>query len=94
MTFAFLAFHHPRPEHFEEFVERTHRVAAALRTAQGCLSTEVWATADGDAVVTMGRFDSEDAYHSAFRTLSGLGDVVSFDDRERKPRQILSLHAR
>lgn len=91
MPVGFVAFHYPRPGDFEEFVGRAHQVGDSLRSSAGCLSVEVWATPDGDAVVTTGRFESQDAYQAAFASARGLGEAVAFDERERKPRQIFTL---
>ncbi|MEU8890039.1 antibiotic biosynthesis monooxygenase [Streptomyces sp. NPDC048442] len=90
-TVGFVAFHYPHPEHFEDFVGRAHQVGDSLRAAPGCLSAEVWATPDGDAVVTTGRFESEEAFRAAFAAARGLGETVAFDERELKPRQIFTL---
>ncbi|TGA96770.1 hypothetical protein E2651_32145 [Streptomyces sp. MZ04] len=91
MTVGFVAFHYPHPEHFEDFVGRAHRVGDVLRASSGCLSADVWATPDGDAVVTIGTFESDDAHREAFAAARDLGAVVGFDERERKPRQIHPL---
>ncbi|WP_020576784.1 antibiotic biosynthesis monooxygenase [Actinopolymorpha alba] len=91
MTIGFVAFHYPKPEHVDEFVVRTQQVRSTLSAQAGCLDADVWVTPDGDAVVTTGRFVSEAAYRAAFGAAQGLGDVVAFDDRERKPRQIVTL---
>jgi quinol monooxygenase YgiN len=94
MTMGFVAFHYPHPEHFEEFVGRTHQVRDTLAAGAGCLSAEVWATPDGDAVVTTGQFESQEALQQAFAAARDLGAAVEFDDRERQPRQIFTLVSR
>ncbi|MFI0975871.1 antibiotic biosynthesis monooxygenase [Streptomyces sp. NPDC021093] len=91
MTVGFIAFHYPRPEHFEDFIGRAHQVGDSMRAAPGCLSAEIWATPDGDAVVSTGRFESDETFKAAFTAARGLGDVVAFDERELKPRQIFTL---
>ena len=93
MTAGFVGLHYPRPEHFEEFVERVHRVADWFRSAPGARSVEVWATTDDDAVVSIARFDSEEALRAAFTGARELSEAV-FDDRERKPRRIIPLVSR
>lgn len=91
---GFIAFHYPKPEHFEEFVDRTHQVRDALQASPGCLSAEIWVTSDGDAVVTNARFETPQELDQALSAGRALGDVVEFDDRERKPRQIFTLTSR
>ncbi|MDH6193624.1 quinol monooxygenase YgiN [Mycobacterium frederiksbergense] len=94
MTIGFVAFHYPRPEHFEEFVGRSHAVRETLQARPGCLSAEVWATPGSDAVVTTGQFESEQALQDAFAAARGLGAAVAFDERELNPRQIFTLISR
>lgn len=93
MSVGFVAFPYPRPEHFEDFVARTRLVGDALRSRAGCLSAEIWATHDGEAVVTTGRFETEDVYEGALAAVRGL-DEVTFDGRELKPRQVFTLLSR
>ncbi|MFI6602436.1 antibiotic biosynthesis monooxygenase [Nonomuraea sp. NPDC050536] len=94
MTVGFVAFHYPTPEHFEEFVGRTHQVADFLQSKPGCLSAECWATTDGGAVVTTGRFESQDTFQAAFAAAVELGPVVGFDEREHRPREVYTLLSR
>jgi quinol monooxygenase YgiN len=94
MTIGFVAFHYPHAEHFEEFVGRTHEVRDTLQSRPGCLSAEVWATPDGHAVVTTGRFESQEALQQAFAAARDLGSTIEFDEREQKPRQIFTLISR
>jgi quinol monooxygenase YgiN len=94
MTIGFVAFHYPRPENFEEFVGRTHAVRDTLQARPGCLSADVWATPDRDAVVTTGQFESQEAFQQAFAAARDLGEAVAFDEREQKPRQIFTLISR
>ncbi|MGW3492463.1 antibiotic biosynthesis monooxygenase [Streptomyces sp. NPDC001020] len=95
MSFGFVAFHYPKPEHVQEFVDRTHRVREVLATQPGFLRAEPWVTPEGDAVVTTGEFDSQQAFQAAFAAVAReLGSAVAFDEREVKPRQIHTLLSR
>lgn len=94
MTVGFVAFHYPEPEHFEDFVVRVRKVRDVLRSARGCLSVDCWVTTDGDAVVSTGQWESDEAFAGSFAAL-GQADVdVAFDERERRPRQIFKLSSR
>jgi heme-degrading monooxygenase HmoA len=95
MSFGFVAFHYPAPEHVEEFVAECHQVAEAARTQPGFLSVGVWVTPDGDAVVTTGAFESEEAFRAAAdaaRELDATPDGLS--DLEIKPRRVHFLLSR
>lgn len=89
--FGFIAYHYPRPDQFADFVERTRLVRETLLSHSGCLSVDIWAAPDSEAVVTTGTFDSLDAYQRAFGEAQAMGDTVAFDEREVKPREIVSL---
>lgn len=65
-----------------------------MRSTPGCLSAQCWTTSDGDAVVTTGQFESEEAFQSAFAAARTLGAAVGFDEREHKPRQVFTLLSR
>ncbi|PBC80348.1 MULTISPECIES: antibiotic biosynthesis monooxygenase [unclassified Streptomyces] len=94
MPVGFVAFHYPRPEYVEEFTDRVHKAAEFLRPRPGCLSVECWATTDGEAIVTTGRFESEEALQAAFAGALESGVIVDADEREVRPRQFFTLLAR
>ncbi|WP_433205874.1 antibiotic biosynthesis monooxygenase [Nocardia sp. CA-107356] len=96
MTVGFVAFHYPRPEHFDDFVARVHKVAAVLRSVPGCLSVGSWVTTDGDddAVVSTGQWESAEAFAASFAAVAAAEVDVAFDDREHRQRQIFELAAR
>ncbi|AXE79496.1 antibiotic biosynthesis monooxygenase [Streptomyces atratus] len=95
MSFGFVAFHYPGPEHVEEFVDRCHQVHEVLSSQPGFLRAEPWVTPEGDAVVTTGAFESQQAFQAAFAAVAReRGAAVGFDEREVKPRQIHTLLSR
>ncbi|MFD8477789.1 antibiotic biosynthesis monooxygenase [Kitasatospora sp. NPDC059673] len=95
MSFGFIAFHYPKPEYVEEFVGRCHQVRAVLGKQPGLLRVEVWVTPEGDAVVTTGAFESQQAFQDAFAAVGReCGEAVVFDEREVKPREVHALLSR
>ncbi|MGW3044154.1 antibiotic biosynthesis monooxygenase family protein [Kitasatospora sp. NPDC001159] len=95
MSFGFVAFHYPAPEHVEEFVAACHQVAEVLRQQPGFESVGVWVTPDADAVVTTGAFESEEA----FRATAGLAREMDAtpdgqSDLEVRPREVHFLESR
>ncbi|WP_062989367.1 antibiotic biosynthesis monooxygenase family protein [Nocardia anaemiae] len=95
MTVGFVAFHYPRPEDFDDFVNRVRNVAAVLRSVPGCLSADCWVSTDGDdAVVSTGQWESDEAFAASFATVAAADVDVTFDERERRPRQIFKLASR
>ncbi|MEU1430875.1 hypothetical protein ABZ412_27770 [Nocardia sp. NPDC005746] len=93
MSIGFIAFHYPRAEHFEEFIDRTRQMGDVMRSTPGFLSGGCWTTAtpDGDSVVTACHFESQEALQAAMAAARGLGPVVAFDEREQRPREIHTL---
>lgn len=96
MTVGFVAFHYPRPEDFDDFVARVHKVGAVLQSVPGCLSVDCWVTADGDdaAVVSTGQWESDEAFAASFAAVGAADVDVAFDEREHRPRRIFELASR
>jgi quinol monooxygenase YgiN len=83
MSFGFVAFHSPTPEHFEEFVDSSHQVIEAGRTQPGFLRADVWVTPDSEAVVTTAAFESQEDFQA---TADAAGPMP--EDLEVRPRQV------
>ncbi|KUJ67074.1 hypothetical protein ACZ90_31885 [Streptomyces albus subsp. albus] len=94
MPIGFVAFHYPRPEYAEEFTDRVRKAADFVGSRPGCLSGECWVTADGEVVVTTGRFENEEAMRAAFAAALDSGVITAADEREHRPREFFTLLAR
>ncbi|MEV0704529.1 antibiotic biosynthesis monooxygenase [Saccharopolyspora sp. NPDC050389] len=95
MTVGMIAFHYPKPAHFEEFVARVHRVRDVFLATPGCLSAEVWTTPDDEAVVSTVTWESDAAFAASFAVVNeSAGDDIVFDERESRPREITRLRSR
>ncbi|MFF4268090.1 antibiotic biosynthesis monooxygenase [Streptomyces virginiae] len=95
MSFGFVAFHYPAPEHVDAFVAECHRVAEAIRQQPGFLSVGVWVTPDGAAVVTTGTFESEDAFRATAGLAREMGATPDgLSDLETRPREVHFLASR
>ncbi|WKU42797.1 antibiotic biosynthesis monooxygenase [Streptomyces sp. VNUA116] len=95
MSFGFVAFHYPAPEHVEEFVAECHQVAEAMRQQPGFLSVWVWVTPGGDAVVTTGAFESEEAFRATADLAREMGATPDgLSDLEVRPREVHFLVSR
>ncbi|MFH8406842.1 antibiotic biosynthesis monooxygenase [Streptomyces sp. NPDC018019] len=94
MKVGMVAHHYPRPAHREEFVARVHRVAEEFRRTPGCLSADCWLTADGDAVVSVVQWESEEASAASLAAVQAApGLDLAHDEREARPREIVRLVA-
>ncbi|MGH3721226.1 MAG: antibiotic biosynthesis monooxygenase family protein [Pseudonocardiaceae bacterium] len=91
MTVGLVALHYPQPTYFEDFIARVQNAVEAIRQTPGCLAVECWITSDGDAVVSTGRWESEEALTASFATAKNAGVDFTYDERELRPRQVFTL---
>ncbi|MGV9819355.1 hypothetical protein [Nocardia xishanensis] len=64
-----------------------------MRATPGCLSATYWADEAGDAVVSTVEWASDEAVAATYAAIE-TGDVdIAFDDRERRPREIIRLRS-
>ena len=91
VAFRVLAFHYPRSEHRQEMVERITRAAAVMARCPGFVAADCWFEADGDAVVAVGTFQSEEDWRRAMHAVAGADIDFDFDERERQPRRVQLL---
>ncbi|GAA0252116.1 hypothetical protein GCM10010492_60740 [Saccharothrix mutabilis subsp. mutabilis] len=91
MQYGMVAFHYPHPAHREDFLGRVRQVADVFRAVPGCLSAEGWFAPDSGAVVSVVRWESEEAFQAGFAAVRTADVDVAFDDRESKPREIHRL---
>lgn len=94
MTVGFVGVHYPQPEHFDDFIARVDQAVEVLQATPGCLSAACWVTDDGDAVVSTARFESDEALTASFAAAVEAGVDFAYDERERLPRQVLTLRPR
>ncbi|MER0485032.1 antibiotic biosynthesis monooxygenase [Streptomyces sp. Edi2] len=94
MTVGFVGIHYPHPTHFDDFIARVNQAVEVLRTTPGCLSAACWVTDDDDAVVSTAQFASDEALMASFAAAGAAGVDFAYDERERLPRQVLTLRPR
>jgi quinol monooxygenase YgiN len=88
---ALVAFHHPKPEHREELVQRMRAAAEVMRTVEGCSDASVWEARESAALVSTGTFASEQAWQQAVRAVLEAGVDFDYDERESRPRDLYIL---
>lgn len=86
-----VAVHYPRPEHRDEMIARVGRAAEVMAATPGCLAAECWVSEDGQAVVTTGRWASDQALMAGFSAVRAAGVDFGYDERESRPREVLKL---
>lgn len=74
MSFGFVAFHYPRPDQFDDFVERAHVVWRVFLDQPGSSSAAVWATQAAERIARGTRQSSE---HVALRAVTTSGSPES-----------------
>jgi quinol monooxygenase YgiN len=91
MEVGLVAFHYPRPDYTDQMLGRVRRAAEFIEATDGCLGIECWLTKDGTAIVTTGRWTSEEALDAGFAAARAAGMDFKFDDREARRREIFRL---
>jgi heme-degrading monooxygenase HmoA len=91
MQVGLVAFHYPRPEYQAQMMSRVRRAAEVIEAMPGCLGVDCWLGQDGTAIVTTGKWESEQAYAAGFAAARDAGVDFTYDEREARPREIFRL---
>jgi quinol monooxygenase YgiN len=91
MKVGLVALHYPRREHRDEMISRVRRAAEVIGATPGCLAVDCWVSDDGQAVVTTGQWESEQALTAGFAAVQAAGVDFDYDERESRPREVFRL---
>jgi quinol monooxygenase YgiN len=91
MKVGMVAVHYPRREHRDEMISRVRQAADVMELAPGCLAVDCWVSQDGQAVVTTGQWESEQALAAGFAAVQAAGVDFGYDERESRPREVFRL---
>jgi quinol monooxygenase YgiN len=91
MKAGMVALHYPRDEHREEMISRVRQAADVMAATPGCLAVDCWVSEDGQAVVTTGQWQSEQALAAGFAAVRTAGVDFGYDERESRPRDVFRL---
>ena len=91
MKVGLVAVHYPRREHRDEMISRVRRAADVIGAMPGCLAVDCWVSEDGQAVVTTGQWESEQALTAGFAAVQAAGVDFGYDERESRPREVFRL---
>ena len=90
MTVGLVAVHYPDADHTDEMVHRVHAAADVLMATPGCLEATSWRESVG-AVVSIGKWESEDALKAGFAAVAAAGVDFDYDERESRPRDVFRM---
>jgi len=92
MKVGLVALHFPRPEHWDEMIARVHRAAEVMAATPGCLAVDCWVSDDGQAVVTTGQRESDQALRPGFAAVRNnrAGDRRRHAQRHARPARTRS----
>jgi heme-degrading monooxygenase HmoA len=62
-----------------------------IEAVPGCLGVDCWLDKDGTAIVTTGKWESEQAFIAGFAAAREAGVDFTYDEREVRPREIFRL---
>ena len=89
MSFVFMVFHWPEPDHREALARSMAEMRDGLLGMPGCVDVAPPLVAeDGECLVGISTWDAEDAFRAAI-TLRAADEVV---EGETRPRQRFILH--
>ncbi len=89
MSFIFMVFHYPTPEHRDELARQMDEMGAFLSATPGCMEVgPPYLTEDG-CLIGISTWGSKDAFLSAGLTLGGSDEIV---EGETRPRERFFLH--
>jgi heme-degrading monooxygenase HmoA len=91
MQVGLVAFHYPRPAYRAQMISRVQRAAEFIEATPGCLGVDCWLTEDGTAIVTTGKWESEQTFAAGFAAARAAGVDFTYDEREARPREIFRL---
>ncbi len=91
MSVGLVAFHYPKPEHRDEMIRRVRQAAEVMATVPGCLDVGCWQDETAGAIVTTGKWESEDARMATFAAVAAANVDFDYDDRESRPRDVFNL---
>lgn len=91
MSVGLVAFHYPKPEYREEMIHRVHAAAQALTEVPGCLDVHCWEIVETGAIVTSGRWESNEARQAGFVAAAEAGVDFNYDDRQLRPWDVFHL---
>jgi len=91
MKVGMVALHYPRREHRDEMILRVRQAADVMMATPGCLAADCWVSEDGQAVVTTGQWESEQALTAGFAAVQTAEVDFGYDERESRPRQVFKL---
>ncbi len=90
MTVGLIAIHYPKAEHATEMAERVQAAAQLMAGVPGCLEASCWREFNG-AVVTIGKWDSEEALKAGFAAVAASAVDFDYDEREVRPRDVFRI---
>ena len=90
--FVTLAFHHPRPEHLEDFAAFMKRIEAGMQGTDGLLSIESYRDAGSGDLVAIGRWHSAEQAQAGVPKLLAIGGrVADWTDRPDDLYQLIAI---
>ncbi len=91
MKVGMVALHYPRREYWDEMISRVRQAADVMAATPGCLTVDCWVSEDGQAVVTTGQWETEQALAAGFAAVRTADVDFGYDERESRPREVFRL---
>ena len=89
MKYLTLGIHYPKPEHKQDILDITQKIAEAARSESGLIDTGAWLDETNDRIIILTLWESEEFANKARPNLAPLVANIPFNDWERKPTERL-----
>ena len=87
MKYFTLGIHYQKPEHKEDILGAIKKVADVARALSGLIDTGAWFDKEGDRIIMMSLWESEELALKASQTLRPLIMQSPWTEWERKPSE-------
>lgn len=91
MTFTFMAFHYPRPEHREDLLRGMAAFGAVLGTLPGLIEAGAWEEEGRSRIVAISRWESRAAFEAAGPVMAAALADTPFDEWEEREAELFYL---
>jgi hypothetical protein len=91
MSFTFMAFHHPRPEHREDLLRGMAEFSAVLGSLPGLIEAGAWEQGGDPRIVAISRWESRAAFETAWPVMAAALADTPFDVWEEREAELFLL---
>jgi precorrin-6B methylase 1 len=89
MSYLYLAFHYPKPEHRNDLLVAMHKLDLAMHGTPGLLHIGAWSEESGSRIIAISIWDSPSSFQAALLKIGTAVAGVPFNEWEARPRELI-----